>query len=63
MNSFDERFLVYMALVVVSATAGALIDWQAGLWTLVQMACVVELVYWLGRPAGDTSGFDSDYRA
>lgn len=68
MNGIEERFLIYTALLLVCSTAGVFVGWQAALWTLVQMACVVELVYWLGRAAGDatdesTTDCIRDYRA
>lgn len=63
MNPIEERFLIYTALVLVCSTASVFVGWQAGFWTLVQMAGVVELVYWLGRPAADDTAFNSDYRA
>jgi hypothetical protein len=48
MRTFEERCLIYTALLIVCATAGALTSWQAGFWTLVQIACAVELLNWLG---------------
>ncbi len=50
MSGLEERALVYSVLVVACAFVGAF----AGLWTgfgsLVQLAAVVEALYWFGPP-------------
>lgn len=51
MNRIEQRYLIYAALLLVAATTAVFLGWPAGLWTLLQMACVIELIYWLGRRA------------
>jgi len=63
MNSFEERFLIYTALIAVCTTAAVFVGWQAAAWTLAQMAGVVEFIYWLGTPATDNTRHNSKYCA
>jgi hypothetical protein len=48
MVDFEERFLVYAALLVPCSTLSAFAGPGAGIWTLLQVAMVVEMVYWIG---------------
>ncbi len=53
MTTLEERVLVYTALAVVCAFAGVF----AGLWVgalgFVQIAAVIEALYWFGLPRAD----------
>ncbi len=46
MQIVEERFLVYTALLVLCATLGTFLGLAAGLFTFVQIAAVIELIYW-----------------
>ena len=48
MDSFDERILVYTSLLMLCSFAGALIGLQAAIWSFLQIAVVIEVLYWLG---------------
>ncbi len=53
MTAVEERFLIYVALLVVCATGGAFLGLLAGMCTFVQVAAIIELVYWFAfRVAG-----------
>jgi len=43
-----ERKLIYTVLLLMSVACGAIFGVAAGLWTLVQVAVVIELMFWLG---------------
>lgn len=46
MAAVEERFLIYTALLVLCATSGAFLGPVAALCTFVQVAAIIELVYW-----------------
>ena len=48
MTRLEERMLVYTALVILCSTAGAFLGLAAGLYTFMQIAAVIEFVYWFG---------------
>ena len=52
MDRTDERILVYMALLIVCCTIGTFLGLLAGIWTFLQIAAVIELMYWLGSNPG-----------
>ena len=49
MNAVDERFMIYAALALLCSAVGAFLGTAAGLWSFVQIAAVIEFLYWLGR--------------
>ena len=50
MTAIDERFTIYVAMAILCSAVGAFLGAAAALWSFVQIAGVVELVYWLGLP-------------
>ena len=40
--------LVYTALAIVCCTAGAFLGLAAGIYTFMQIAAVIEFIYWFG---------------
>jgi hypothetical protein len=56
MDRTDQRFLVYVALLIVCCTIGSFLGLLAGTWTFVQIAAVIELMYWLGSHPGSDEG-------
>ncbi|MEH6591920.1 MAG: hypothetical protein V7746_16785 [Halioglobus sp.] len=48
MTLVEERFLIYAALLLVCAVAGSLLGLAAAIWSFLQMAVVIELMYMLG---------------
>lgn len=57
MDTIDERFAVYTAILFICSAIGALAGVFAGLTTLGVVLMGVELAYWLGGVMED-SGFD-----
>ena len=43
--------MIYAALLMVCAAAGLLLGLAAALWSFVQMALVIELLFLFGAPA------------
>ena len=57
MNKLEERFLIYTALLLLCAFSSVFLGVIMGLWAFVQMAAVIELMYYVGAPRADeTSG-------
>ena len=52
MDTLDERFLVYAALLILCSTASIFVGLAAGLWSFVQIVAVIEFMYWIGAPGG-----------
>ena len=52
MDRTDQRFLVYAALLIVCSAIGTFLGLLAGAWTFIQIAAVIELMYWLGSHPG-----------
>ena len=48
MSKMEERVLIYTALAVVCAFAGVFVGLWAGAMSFVQIAAVVEALYWFG---------------
>mgnify|MGYP001546310641 CR=1 FL=1 len=46
MEKVEERFLVYTALMVLCATMGTFLGLAVGLLSFIQVAAIIELVYW-----------------
>ena len=44
----EERLLIYLALLITCASIGPFLGLGATLWTLVQIAVVIEAVRWIG---------------
>ena len=54
MDTPDERFLIYSALLVLCSTASVFVGLAAGAWSFVQIAAVIEIIYWIGTPGGES---------
>ena len=52
MDKLSKRFLIYTALAVLCAMTGAVVGTTAGLLSFVQIAAVIEFIYWIARPMG-----------
>jgi hypothetical protein len=52
MNKWSERLLIYMALAVLCAMTATFAGGAAAFWSFVQVAAVIELIYWIARPEG-----------
>lgn len=50
MQRKDERKLIYIALLVTCSVISLVMGLATGLWTMFQVAIVVELLFWLGAP-------------
>ena len=50
MDTLDERFLIYAALLILCSAASVFVGLAAGLWSFVQIAAVIEFMYWIGTP-------------
>lgn len=55
MSKLEERALIYMAMIMLCSVAGAFLGLTVGVWTFVQMAAVIEILYSLGDH-GSNSG-------
>ncbi len=55
MNKWSERLLIYPALAVLCAMTATFAGGAAGFWSFVQVAAVIELIYWIARPASRTA--------
>ncbi len=51
MDTLEERFLIYTALATLCCTAGAFLGAAAAIYTFMQIAAIIELIYWLGTPS------------
>jgi hypothetical protein len=54
MSTMEERVLIYTALAVICAFAGVFVGLWPGAMTFVQIAAVVEALYWFGLPKPGT---------
>ena len=50
MTNMEERVLIYTALAVVCSFAMVFIGLLAGALTFIQIAAVIEALYWFGLP-------------
>ena len=55
MNTVDERFMIYSALVILCSTASVFMGPAAGIWSFIQIGAVIELMYWIGLPESTES--------
>ena len=53
MDNLDERLLVYIGLLLLCSNLAVVTGLQAGIWTFLQVATVIELLYWLALDAAD----------
>ena len=51
MNTLELRITIYSALALVCSAVSALAGPTAAIWSFVQMAAVIELLYVLAQPA------------
>ena len=50
MTKLEERFLIYIALSVVCAFIGVFAGFFAAGMTFLQIAAVIEAIFWFGVP-------------
>ena len=50
MSTFEERVLIYTALAVVCAFAGVFVGFWIGAMAFLQVAAVIEALFWAGLP-------------
>jgi p-aminobenzoyl-glutamate transporter AbgT len=53
MDKLEERVLVYIALLLLCSVASMFLGVAAAVWTFVQIASVIELMYLYGNPHSD----------
>ena len=53
MDTLDERFLIYSALLILCGVASVFLGLAAGLWSFLQIVAMIEFMYWIGTPGGD----------
>jgi hypothetical protein len=51
MNTPELRVTIYSALALLCTAVSALADPAAAIWSFIQMAAVIELLYALAQPA------------
>ena len=54
MTSLEERVLIYTALAVVCSLTAVFAGLAAGALTFIQIAAVVEALFWFGLPKADS---------
>ncbi len=54
MTKLEERVLIYTALAVVCSFAGVFAGFWAGALTFLQIAAVIEGLFWFGIPRQDS---------
>jgi len=50
MNNFEERILIYIALAVICSVVGVFAGLGAAALTFIQIAAVIEALFWFGLP-------------
>ncbi len=50
MTKLEERVLIYTALAVVCSFAGVFVGLLSGALTFIQIAAVIEALFWFGLP-------------
>ncbi|MEP5764329.1 MAG: hypothetical protein ABJ308_07035 [Halieaceae bacterium] len=50
MTSIEERVLIYTALAVICSVVGVFAGLMAGGLTFIQIAAVIEALFWFGMP-------------
>lgn len=51
MDATDERLLIYTALILLCSAISVFLGVAAGLWSFVQVAAAIEILYWAGHSA------------
>jgi len=51
MKTLDDRFMIYFALLILCCTSSIFLGLAAGLFSFIQIAAVIEFMYWLGTQA------------
>ncbi len=54
MQRLGERMVIYTALLVLCGLTGVAVAPAAGALSFFQVVVIIELIYWLARPAGKT---------
>ena len=54
MDTLDERFLIYAALLILCSAASVFVGLAAGLWSFLQIVAVIEFMYWIGTPGSES---------
>ena len=47
MNMMDKRIMIYTALALLCSTASVFLGLAAGFWSFIQIAAVIEALYWV----------------
>ena len=55
MTKLEERVLIYTALAVVCSFAGVFVGLLAGALSFLQIAAVIEALFWFGLPKPEAS--------
>ena len=55
MSKLEERALIYIAMMIFCSVAGVFMGLAAGVWTFIQMAAVIEILYSLGNSNNSSS--------
>ncbi len=53
MHRLSERLVIYSVLLVLCGLTGIAVAPVAGALSFFQVVAVIELIYWLAKPAGD----------
>ena len=48
MTKLEERILIYIALAILCCTISVFLGAAAGIYTFMQIAAVIEFIYWFG---------------
>jgi hypothetical protein len=57
MTVIEERILVYIALAVICAFLAAFTGLLAGALSFMQIAAIIEALFWFGVPGRDTAKY------
>ncbi len=55
MDELHGRPLIYATLLFFCGVIGALTEPAMGLWSFLQVATVIEIIYWIGLDGGEDS--------
>lgn len=53
MNGWEERRLVYLALLIACTVLGFAAGPIAGFWSFLQVTAIIELTCWIGATRGN----------
>ena len=48
MSKLDDRYFILAAVLLLCIAASVFLGLPAGVWSFVQMAVVIELLFWIG---------------